>query len=154
MVIVPGSGALVGCSAWAPFAAGAGRAGVGSCGSLGVGFNGAWVLTVFSAPPAALVRRAEPPAGRGRTASATSPLPDPPERLAGRPARRWLVHVLLEIIHRVLDGLDLLRVLVRDLDAKLFLERHDQLDQIERVGVQVFDERGLRGNVLFVHAEL
>src|SRR3954451_16631355 len=44
----------------------------------------------------------------------------------------------LLLLRDVVDGLpdrgDLLRVLVRDLDAELVLQLHDQLDEVERVG--------------------
>src|SRR5437588_12011690 len=43
-----------------------------------------------------------------------------------------------------LDGVfhlaNLLRFVIGDLDAELFLERHDQLDRVERVCAEVFDE--------------
>src|SRR5438093_4101606 len=65
-----------------------------------------------------------------------------------------LLLVLLDEVDGVLDLLDLLGILVRDLHAELFLEAHDQLDQVEGVGVEVLDERGLGGDLLFVDAKL
>jgi hypothetical protein len=56
--------------------------------------------------------------------------------------------VLVDIVGSVLDGADLLRVLVRDLGPELFLEAHDQLHEVERVRVQVVDERRLRLDLL------
>src|SRR5829696_7808304 len=58
----------------------------------------------------------------------------------------------------VVDGLphsrDLLSVLVRDLDPELILELHDQLDEIERVGVQVLLERSLLVDLGLLDSEL
>src|ERR671915_2045855 len=65
-----------------------------------------------------------------------------------------LLLVLLDVLDGVRDLLDLLGVLVRDLHAELLLEAHDELDQVEGVGVEVFDERGLGSDLLLVHAEL
>jgi hypothetical protein len=42
-----------------------------------------------------------------------------------------LFDVLADEIHRLADGRQLLGVLVADLQAKLLLQRHDQLDQIQ-----------------------
>src|SRR5216683_6619687 len=40
--------------------------------------------------------------------------------------------VLVQVVHRILDGPNFLGVLVADLDVELFFERHDQLDQVKR----------------------
>src|SRR5688500_6398034 len=65
-----------------------------------------------------------------------------------------LGNVLFDVLLRVTDGLDLLSLFVRDLHPELFLEAHDQLDEVERVRVQVVDERRLRLHVCLVDAEL
>src|SRR5512146_2536408 len=62
--------------------------------------------------------------------------------------------LLLQVVDGVADGLELLGVLVRDLDAELLLERHDQLDRIERVRAEVLDERSLRRHLLRLDAQL
>src|SRR5216110_3001099 len=49
----------------------------------------------------------------------------------------------LDVVDGLLDGGDLLGFLVRDLGLELFLERHDQLDGVERISTEVVDERGL-----------
>src|SRR5512145_2228151 len=58
----------------------------------------------------------------------------------------------------VIDGLlhrgDLFRLLIRDLALELLLERHHQLDRVERVGPQIIDKSRLRLDIGFVHAEL
>src|SRR6478735_6344635 len=59
-----------------------------------------------------------------------------------------------DVIDCLADRRDLLGVLVGDLDPELVLELHDQLDQIERVGIEVLLERCLRGDLALVHAEL
>ena len=62
--------------------------------------------------------------------------------------------VLLDVVDGVLDGADLLRVLVRDVDLEGLFEREDQLDQTERICPEVVDERGLGLDVLLVDVEL
>jgi hypothetical protein len=59
-----------------------------------------------------------------------------------------------DVVDSLPDGRDLLSVLVRDLDPELVLELHDQLDQIQRVGVEVFLERSLVSDLVLVDAEL
>src|SRR5439155_20788988 len=59
-----------------------------------------------------------------------------------------------DVVDGLADGLDLLRVLVGDLDAELILELHDQLDEVERVGIEILLERGLLRDLTFIHTEL
>src|SRR5215212_7151861 len=59
-----------------------------------------------------------------------------------------------DVVDRLADGLNLLGVLVGDLDPELILELHDQLDEIERVGVEVLLEGGLLRDLALVDAEL
>ena len=40
-----------------------------------------------------------------------------------------------------------------DLDAELFLERHDELDEVEAVGIEVLGEAGLPGHLGLVDRE-
>jgi hypothetical protein len=58
-----------------------------------------------------------------------SGLSAPPSLLVGR-----------DVVDGLSDSRDLLGVLVRDLDPELILELHDQLDEIERVGVEILLE--------------
>src|ERR1044071_3556094 len=60
----------------------------------------------------------------------------------------------LDVVDGVLDLADLLRLVVRDLHAELFLEGHDQLDGVERVGAEVFDERRFGSDLVRVDAQL
>src|ERR1051326_1154303 len=62
--------------------------------------------------------------------------------------------VFVKVIHGVLHGPNLLRVLVADLDVELFFERHDQFDEIERIGVQVVDEVRFWSHLIFADAQL
>src|SRR5215468_10999771 len=62
--------------------------------------------------------------------------------------------VALDVVHDVLHGADLLRLLVRDLHVVLFLEGHHQLDDVERIRAQVLDEGRLRGHLILADAEL
>src|SRR6266550_3566758 len=62
--------------------------------------------------------------------------------------------VLVDVVDGVLNGADLLRVLVRDLRPELLFETHDEFHEIERVGIQVIDERCLRLDLILVGAEL
>src|SRR6185295_17239233 len=62
--------------------------------------------------------------------------------------------VAFDVVHDVLDGADLLRVLVGDLHLVLFLERHDELDDVQRVGAEVLDERRLGSDLVLAHPKL
>src|SRR5256712_7953055 len=62
--------------------------------------------------------------------------------------------VALDVVDDVLDGADLLRLLVRYLHVVLLLERHHQLHDVERVRAEILDEGGLRRDFLLAHAEL
>src|SRR5579862_2347299 len=57
--------------------------------------------------------------------------------LRGRGARRRFVDAL----HRVADGFDLLRFLVWNIDIEFSLERHHQLDLVERIGTEIVGDR-------------
>src|SRR5437867_7663305 len=66
----------------------------------------------------------------------------------------FLLEVLVDVSDRVADRRDLLRVLVADLEVELLLERHDELDRVERVRAQIVDERRGRHDLFRVHAKL
>ena len=61
--------------------------------------------------------------------------------LSFRGASRGLLGVSLDVVDGVSDGLDFLGVLVGDLDLELLFERQHQLDDRQRVGLQVVRER-------------
>jgi hypothetical protein len=68
--------------------------------------------------------------------------------------RNQLLGVVFNISNDVTNGLKLLSLLVRNVDAEFFLKRHDELDGVEGVGTEVFDELGLWSDLFGVHAEL
>lgn len=78
----------------------------------------------------------------------------PPATMVVR--RRFLFvfdSVVLEIVDGRLDRRDRLGVLVADLEAadvtrELLLEGHDQLDKVERVGVEVINEAGFEDDFI------
>src|SRR5207302_7579577 len=59
-----------------------------------------------------------------------------------------------DVVDGLADGLDLLRVLVGDLDPELILALHDQLDEIERVRVEILLEGSPLRDLAFVDTEL
>src|SRR5688572_22777099 len=65
-----------------------------------------------------------------------------------------LLRMVLDVVDGLLDGGDLLRLLVGDLGLELLLEGHHQLHRVERVGTEVVDERGLGLDFTLVDAEL
>ncbi len=67
---------------------------------------------------------------------------------------RYFFGVLLDVVDCVLDGADLLGVLVRNVDLEGLLERENELDQTEGVRAEVLDERGLGLDVLLLDVEL
>src|SRR5215212_3229823 len=66
----------------------------------------------------------------------------------------WPLGVVLDVLDRVADRDDLLGVFVGDLDVEVLLERHDELNRVERVRAQVLDELCRRRHVVLFDAEL
>src|SRR6266851_396878 len=62
--------------------------------------------------------------------------------------------VRLDVLDGFLHARDLLGILVRNLDAELFLERHHELHGVERVGAQIVHKRRIRRHLFFVDPEL
>src|SRR5205085_873635 len=62
--------------------------------------------------------------------------------------------VFADVIDCILHGTDLLRILVRNFDVESFLEGHDQLDGVERIGAQIVHERGGCRDFAFFLAQL
>ena len=69
-------------------------------------------------------------------------------------AGQTLLLLVEDVVDGIPDGLDLLRVFVRDADVELVLEFHDQFDGVEGVRAEVIDERGLRLDLFTAGAEL
>src|SRR5271166_3703589 len=75
--------------------------------------------------------------------------------VSGRTGALFLgLGVLFDVGYGVLNGADLLRVLVRDFDLEGLFESHDQLDRIQRVGPKIVHEGSAGGHFRFVHTQL
>jgi hypothetical protein len=61
--------------------------------------------------------------------------------------------MLVDVGHGVADGADLLRVLVLDLEIEFLLERHDDLNEVQRVRVEIADELGFGDHLFIVDPE-
>src|SRR5262245_56129151 len=81
---------------------------------------------------------------RPRPVTTTRLLNIPPSLRPSWATPSLLLGVRLDVVDRLLDARDLLGVLVRNLDPELLLERHHELDGVERVGAEVVDERCVR----------
>ena len=57
------------------------------------------------------------------------------------------------VVHGLLDRGDLLRLLVGNLHPELLLELHDQLHEVQRVGLKVLAEGGVGRHVALVHPQ-
>ena len=62
--------------------------------------------------------------------------------------------VLFDVVDGVFDGLDLLGVFVGDLDVEGFFELHDEFDDVEGVGAEVFLEACAGGDFGLIHLKL
>src|SRR5574342_321229 len=79
----------------------------------------------------------------------TSPMPVTTTRCG-----KLLPDLLVEVVHGVADGAELLGILVRDIDVEFLLERHDELDGVQAVRAEVLHEAGLAGELLALDAQL
>src|SRR5579859_6075595 len=68
--------------------------------------------------------------------------------------RAKLAQVFYYIIIGLLHRSDLLSVLVGNLYLEFLFERHDKLNEVERIGVEVFDERGAGNNLTLINTQL
>src|SRR5262249_30101145 len=68
--------------------------------------------------------------------------------------RKSLAQMLLNVVSRLTDRGNLLGVFVADLELELLLQRHDQLDEIKRIGIQVLSEGWFFGHLGLVNTEL
>src|SRR5512134_3607773 len=69
-------------------------------------------------------------------------------------ALREILAMGFDIGNDILDGLDLFRVLVRNLHFILFFERHHEFDDVQRVSPQIFDKGGLGGHLVRANSQL
>src|SRR5579863_148745 len=81
-------------------------------------------------------------------------VPDPSGVRAAPCAPRNLFLLRLDVVDGVLHGDDLFGVLVGNIEVERFLERHHQLDDIERVGSEVIDETGSGVDLGLIHTQL
>src|SRR5579884_2694612 len=70
------------------------------------------------------------------------------------PPRLLFGGLVLDIVDRVFHRRDLFRVFVGNVYIEGFFEGHDQLDDVERVGAQVIDERGGVIHLILIDPEL
>src|SRR4029078_10355220 len=63
-------------------------------------------------------------------------------------------NLVVEILDRIANGAELLRVFVGDVDVELLLDLHHQLDDIEAVRTEVLDEAGVIRELLALDSEL
>src|SRR5437867_4951878 len=68
--------------------------------------------------------------------------------------RIQFLDALLNVLHRVTDALDPFGFLIGDLRPEFLLETHDELDEVERVRVEVVYEGCFHRHVALVDAEL
>ena len=61
---------------------------------------------------------------------------------------------LVDVLDGVADGDDGLRRVVGNFDAEFLFERHDQLDGVEAVGAQIFDEGRGVGDLVGIHIQV
>ena len=61
---------------------------------------------------------------------------------------------LIDVLHRVTDGEDGLGRIVRNFDAELFFEGHDEFDRVETVRAKIVDKARLFGDLVGVNAEM
>src|SRR5205814_9999921 len=96
------------------------------------------------------------PRGRAsRKAPATLPFGGRRGARRGGPGRLLVLRlVLVYVVVRVADALNLLGVLVGDFDAELLLEAHHKLDGVERVRAEVVNEARVRRDLVLVNAQL
>jgi hypothetical protein len=62
--------------------------------------------------------------------------------------------VLVDVLDRVRYGADFLGRIVRDFDAKLFFESHNQLNDVERISTQIVDEARVFGDLVSLNSEV
>src|ERR1041385_8174304 len=77
---------------------------------------------------------------------------------AGAAPRKWLGNLLLltflDIFDHVTDALELLGLFIGDFLAEFLFQGHDQLDCVEGIGTEIFDELRIRSDLVRVHAKL
>ena len=62
--------------------------------------------------------------------------------------------MLFDVLNNVTDELKFFRIIVRDLDIKLVLNGHNDLNRIQRVSFQIFHQVCAKSDGVFFHSEL
>jgi hypothetical protein len=70
------------------------------------------------------------------------------------PRRLLFGRFVFDVFNDVADRLQLFGVFIRYFDRKFLFKRHDQLDDIQRIRTQIFDERRRWCDLLWVHPQL
>lgn len=65
----------------------------------------------------------------------------------------YLLEPCFHVVNRVLHRTEFLGVFVGDLDVILVLERHDDLNRVQRVASQVLTEKGLWNELVHVDSQ-
>ena len=71
-----------------------------------------------------------------------------------RGGRRLGAGVFFDVFHDVSDALEFFGFFIGHFDGEFFFKGHDELDGVEGVGPEVFDEAGCEDDLLGIHAEL
>jgi hypothetical protein len=79
---------------------------------------------------------------------------DPDAEILLRKMRALSVRILRDEFSGVAKCLNGFSGVVRDLDAELFFESHDQLNSVEAVCAQIVDEAGLFDHFVFFNAKM
>jgi len=62
--------------------------------------------------------------------------------------------MFFDVFDDIADGREFFSLFIRHFDAELLFQRHDQLDGVERIRAEVFDELRLWRYLVRLHAEL
>src|SRR5690606_5470096 len=110
-----------------------------------------WIRRTAERPLTSPSHRASTPTPKGVTA----PMPVMTTRClpSGLRSTSILRDPLPDVLHRVADGDDALRVLVGDLHVVFLFKGHDQLDEIQGIGAQVVEKRRLQRDLVLFEAE-
>ena len=61
--------------------------------------------------------------------------------------------MLLNVFYRIANGANVLGIFVLDLKVEFLLHRHDDLNEIKRIGVQITDELSAFNNLIGIDAK-
>ncbi len=61
--------------------------------------------------------------------------------------------MLLNVFYRIANGANVLGILVLDLKVEFLFHRHDDLNEIKRIRIQIADELGALDNLFAIDAQ-